>query len=237
MTALVLLPGMDGTGMLSREFLSALGSSVDPFVVTYPPDKALDYSALEHIAHSALPTNRPFILLGESFSGPIAISLASTSPAGLAGLVLCCSYVRNPWPLSSVLRHLIWPVPLSSLPICLLSWLLLGRFSTPELRSALSQAVARVSPAAVRTRLLAVSAVDVSEKLSHVPVPILYLRATEDRLVPHSAARLLSRLAPRACIVDVVAPHLLLQAVPVQAAAIINEFIGQVTPSSMGRVL
>jgi pimeloyl-ACP methyl ester carboxylesterase len=232
MTALVLLPGMDGTGTLLGAFLAALQPSVEPIVVAYPAEKALDYSALEHIARSSLPIGRPFVLLGESFSGPIAISLASTSPAGLAGLILCCSFARTPWPVSGVLRPLIRLLPASALPACLLSWLLLGRFSSPELRFALRQALARVSSAALRSRLSAVLNVDVSQKLRRLSVPLLYLRPTKDRLVPRGAARLVSRMVPGARVVEVAAPHLLLQAVPLQAAAIVNEFISEVTKSS-----
>jgi pimeloyl-ACP methyl ester carboxylesterase len=229
MTALVLLPGMDGTGMLFREFVAALGSSVDATVVRYPPDMALDYSTLKDIARAALPGHRPFVLLGESFSGPIAISLASTSPAGLIGLVLCCSFARNPLPVLGRLRLLVGLVPLKRVPVDLLCRLLLGRFSSPELRSTLNQALGRVSPAALRARLRGVLSIDVSDKLRQLRMPLLYLRATEDRLIPRAAGRLVSRLAPHARMVEVAAPHFLLQAVPSQAAAIVTEFVRELT--------
>ena len=57
-------------------------------------------------------------------------------------------------------------------------------------------------------------------------LPALYLRAraTEDRLVPRSASRLLVRLASNACVVDIELPHFLLQARPDAAAKVIREF-------------
>ena len=85
---LVLLPGMDGSGLFFRDFIAALGPSVRTVVVAYPPDRALDYAALEAIAHQSIPADQPFILVGESFSGPIAIGLAALWPERLAGLVL-----------------------------------------------------------------------------------------------------------------------------------------------------
>lgn len=73
--ALVLLPGMDGTGCLFAPITAALGEDVESMVVRYP-DEELDYSAHEAIARAALPLERPHVLLGESFSGSIAISIA-----------------------------------------------------------------------------------------------------------------------------------------------------------------
>jgi hypothetical protein len=61
MISLVLLPGMDGTGDLFAQFISALGEEYEITVVSYPPDQPLDYSALERIIYSRLPHDRPFI--------------------------------------------------------------------------------------------------------------------------------------------------------------------------------
>lgn len=62
---LVLLPGMDGTGRLFAPFVEALGGALETRVVRYPPRAALDYAALEPIARAAMPSDRPFVLLGE----------------------------------------------------------------------------------------------------------------------------------------------------------------------------
>ena len=65
---------------------------------------------------------------------------------------------------------------------------------------------------------------DVSDALSRIRLAGLYLRATEDRLVPSAAARLFEELAGGR-VVDIEAPHLLLQASPQAAARAIREFI------------
>src|SRR5262245_21849903 len=107
MVALVLLPGMDGTAKLPEEFVAALGPTVEATVVSYPTDRAMGYPELESLVRSRLPVDRPYVLLGESFSGPIAISIAGSCPAGLRALILCGSFARNPRPVLDLLGRLL----------------------------------------------------------------------------------------------------------------------------------
>jgi pimeloyl-ACP methyl ester carboxylesterase len=226
MVALVLLPGLDGTGLLFAGFVAALGSEVEVIVVSYPPDIPLGYSELEPIARSFLPLDRPYFLLGESFSGPIAISIAASSPPGLLGLVLCCSFARNPLPLLVPVRSAIGIVPVAALPMALLSFLVLGRHSSPALRSSLASSLALVAPAVLRTRAHAALSVNASALLSRVKVPVLYLRASEDRVVPRSTSEHILSLAPGSMVVEFVAPHFLLQVLPSPAASTVVAFMG-----------
>ncbi len=220
---LVLLPGMDGTGFLFEEFIAALGPGINPVIVSYPAKQILDYAQLESFAHQHLPIGQPFMLLGESFSGPIAISLAATAPPGLAGLILCCSFARNPRPSLSCLQGIVKFLPITRL-VEALNPLLLGRFGSVRLRSQIKRALAGVSSATLRGRLLAVLTVDVSHALAQVQVPVLYLRASEDWLVPASASQLIAALSPRARVATVEGPHMLLQAAPESSAWEVRKF-------------
>jgi len=89
----------------------------------------------------------------------------------------------------------------------------------------LAGALAQVSAAALRARLAAVANVDVSPELSKVRVPVLYLRASEDRLVPRSAGDAIKRVLPAAGIAELEGPHFLLQTAPVAAARRVAEFV------------
>jgi pimeloyl-ACP methyl ester carboxylesterase len=110
------------------------------------------------------------------------------------------------------------------MPIALLESLLLGRFATPALRMAFRAALAKVSAVVMQARLQEVLAVDVSAKLALVQVPMLYLRAAHDRVVPSNASRLITRLKPDTRVVELDAPHFLLQAVPFEAAHEVRAF-------------
>jgi pimeloyl-ACP methyl ester carboxylesterase len=222
---LVLLPGMDGTGELFRPFVAAIGNRFCVKVVEYPVSETLGYSDLESIVRSALPKDGPFLILGESFSGPIAVAVAASRPQGLIGLVLCCTFVRNPHPRLRSLSLLIGALPTGPLFIRAAGTALLGHFSTPALREMFVQAVTKVAPAVLRGRLRSVLTVDVADDLASVNVPILYLRAAADAVVPAAAAELIKSIRPETQVVKVTAPHFLLQAAPKKAAALVGKFV------------
>jgi pimeloyl-[acyl-carrier protein] methyl ester esterase len=193
-------------------------------VVTYPNDEPRDYAGHEVIARARLPVDRPFVLLGESYSGPIAVSIAASAPPGLIGLVLCCSFARNPRPALSWLRPFVRFVP-TRVPATVPGWFLLGGFSTKRLHAALTAAIAQIAPETLRSRLASVMDVDVTAQLARVRVPVLYLRATRDRVVPARVSREVLQSIPTARVVDIEGPHLLLQTAPAMAAQHMKSFV------------
>lgn len=227
MTTLV-LPGMDGTGILFEPFLRALPSDLPFKVVRYPGSDALGYEDLESFVLDALPSEGQLVLLGESFSGPLAVSLAARLAGRVSGLVLCCTFVRNPRPALAVLKPLARLISHQVLPIAFTARLLLGPYATPGLRILLRKALAQVSPAVLRARLEAVVAVDASAALATVKVPVLYLQATQDALVPPSAAQLALNACPAMRVVPVRGPHCLLQAAPAETAALVAALVREI---------
>jgi len=220
---LVLLPGMDGTGLLFAPFIAALQGACEVVALAYPNDRPLGYDALRDWALAALPAVGPLVLLGESFSGPVAIALAAALPERTKGLVLCCTFVRNPWPELSWLKPLarVLPPP----PARAAAGMLFGRCSTLELRAMLARSLATLAPAVLRARLRAVIDVDASATLATVRTPILYLRADEDRLVPRSALTQIEELVPGMRVMRFEAPHALLQTCPAETAKAVADFM------------
>jgi pimeloyl-[acyl-carrier protein] methyl ester esterase len=198
---------MDGTGSLLAEFIAALPSGLQPVVVTYPVDRSMDYAELEQLARASLPAERPFVLVGKSFSSPIAISLAASKPAGLRGLVLVCSFARSPISVPSGLSSVISRFPVKLIPTRITAALLLGCYVSRPLRERLSAAISKVHPAAWRARLNAVLSADVAVCVSSIRVPVLYLRAAQDRVVPRRASELIGKLLPSTQVVELEAPH------------------------------
>ena len=97
MTRLVILPGLDGTASLRHAFTSIIAphfTAVD--LIAYPSDIALDYAELQTWVRDRLPADGNFVLLGESFSGPIAIRLAGERPRELVAMVLAATFATPP---------------------------------------------------------------------------------------------------------------------------------------------
>ncbi len=227
MPTLVLIPGLDGTGDFFPPLLESLGDDVRTHVVRYPVAGAYDYATCQQLVRAKLPADEPYVLLGESFSGPVAISLAAQAPPGLAGIILCCTFVANPRPRLAFIRPLLPFLPFhgSGSSLRLSRFLVLGRWITPAIRELHQKILSSVPANTIRRRLEAVADCDVRESLAGVRVPIMCLAARHDRLIPRAAARLIRRQAPAATLVEIEAPHCLLQCEPRQAATQIRAFL------------
>jgi pimeloyl-ACP methyl ester carboxylesterase len=172
-----------------------------------------------------VPNGKEFLVLGESFSGPVALLLAARRPPGLRGVILSASFVRSPLPsFARRFRGLIRPWWFRAVPSALTRRALLGRFATGSLGKMVEAAINAVQPEVLAERVRAVLAVDVGKQLRECPVPILYLAATEDRLIPRRTVAHIRRLQPRVQVVSVIGPHLLLQAAPERAARTMEMF-------------
>ncbi|MEJ0085562.1 MAG: alpha/beta hydrolase [Pseudomonadota bacterium] len=224
MTRLVLLPGLDGTGELFAPFIDAL-AGFPAQVVAYPPDRVMSYAEYAAHARAQLPRDEDFVLLAESFSGPIGIAIAASAPSNLKALILCVTFASNPLPVFGIFSRLIGALPPARLPPQLAApWLYAGRAS-PELRRVHTEAMAQVAPKVVNARVAAILKVDHRMLLQKVAVPLLYLRATRDRLIPRSACRAIQRLRPDMEIAEIEAPHFLLQTEPQRCVAAIMNFL------------
>ena len=225
MTALVVLPGLDGTATLHSEFCAAASHSFGSVtVIPYPPQQSLDYRTLEALVRAALPATETFVLLGESFSGPIVLSIAADPPTNLIGVVLSTSFDRPPVPRLSPFAALARFAPVRLVPLSMLSWWLLGRWETPGLKASLQGALRAVSPSVLRFRA-ATALRTKTPALAAISVPGLYLRATEDRLLAASAGEHICSSVPQCTITDIAGPHLLLQAAPDACVRAIGDFV------------
>ena len=225
---LVLLPGLDGTGKLFAEFLKVLDPSFNATVIGYPKDVPAGYAELETLVRAALPADRPFMLLGESFSGPIAIRIAASPPPGLVGLILCGTFASNPFPYLAWARPLAAYLPLKHLPRWARAPLMWGSARPSRAPRQSERAMAGVSAVVIRHRIAALLAVDETPALRKIALPTLVLRATRDRVVSSSATERVMRGIVHAQRVDIDGPHLLLQTRAAQCAAAVQAFAARI---------
>ena len=225
---LVLLPGLDGTGLLFEPLCRELSSFIQPVIVNYPSDREMSYDELLSLTLPKLPTTGPYILLGESYGGPLALKIAAARPMGLCGLILSASFVTCPhgyvpkWASHLVVPALFYPAPLLAKLKAVV-----GRYSTPEIQALISRGLATVSPAVIAARVREVITIDVSKELLACPVPILYIQATHDYVVPASNLVQIQELRPDIRVIRVEAPHMILQTQAARSAEIIEGFINE----------
>jgi len=220
---------MDGTGRLFRPFLEVLPPDIVPSVVSYPADIPLTYAQTEELVWKALPREGEFALLGESYSGPIALRIAARRPQGLRAVVLAASFALAPSSKAAAAIGLLrsWPFRIPP-PDWLINKLLLGPGAPAPLVSEFKQVVRQVGPKVLARRLRDILAVDVREELKACPYPILCLAASEDRLVPQHIYWSMAALRPDLELVRMSGPHCLLPRYPAAAADHIRRFLCRV---------
>jgi pimeloyl-ACP methyl ester carboxylesterase len=224
----ILLPGLDGTGRLFEPFVKALPSHLKASVIAYPADAPETYSDLATRVRKALPHDRSFAIVAESFSGPVAIEVAAMKPSGLVALILVGAFVRQPVRFVPAWRLLV-PSYLFRLPLpaCLLRWLVAGDGAPEKLLFETRAALRLVKPAVLASRFSEVLSVNVADRFLRVQVPMLYVTGTRDRLLAPTTVQELQRLRPDLEVVSIEAPHFILQRCPAEAAAVISRFLAR----------
>ena len=227
-----LLPGMDGTGELLADLRGRLSPHRPVTVVAYPTDQPLGHEALAAFVSDRLPEGR-FVILGESFSGPIAIEIAARMPERVAGLVLASTFARHPLPRALV--HAIPLVDVARLPRRLIEGLLLGRHGTPKLKAQLAAILAKLPRGVMQARARDTLQVDVRARLRAIVCPALCLVGRHDRLIGRRCVADLRSGLRDATFVEFDAPHMLLETHAAEAASAIERFCATLIAHRRGR--
>jgi pimeloyl-ACP methyl ester carboxylesterase len=230
LSALLLLPGLDGTARLFSPLVPYLPAGWRAVPVAYPVTRVLDLDALVALARSHVVVGEPTVVIAESFSGPVGLRLANEHLSNLTGLVLVATFVTPPMGL--VLRGLVrlgagvgarLPVPRR-----MIRSLMLGRYGDEELLAEIEVSISSVSAPVLASRIRMLASVDAMSDLRSCAVPILYLGGTEDRLVPSTCTEQIIA-EPSIANRFLHAPHLVLQTQPEAAAEEIANFLARLS--------
>jgi pimeloyl-ACP methyl ester carboxylesterase len=214
----VLLPGLDGTGSLFRWFVEKLPASVTPRVIRYSPQVPSTYHELETQVFKQLPSYEMYILIAESYSGPLAALLGARAKPNLQAIVLVASFVQPIGGPTKLLRP--WLFKLRP-PRWFLRRLLLGSCSTDVLET-LEEAIATVSPRVLATRFQNASKATVGEALARCSCRVVYLLPSRDLLLGERGLRGVLTARPGTEVLHCPGPHLLLQCNPSDAVRILE---------------
>lgn len=224
----VFLPGMDGTGMLFDPVIRLWPANAPPpLVLSYPSDQLLSYDQLKAYVMDRLPTQEPFILIAESFGGPLAVRVAADRPPMLKGLVLCATFVRPPqaW-LGRWMTRWIGPYLFKGplLPT-LGKWSMRAQGLADWQIQLLLKAITHDRPKVLAYRLKEIAQVDAVADLKNCPVPVLCLYAERDLFLTRRCHELIGKVTPNVQLIGLDTPHFLLQSKPAEALQYIQAFI------------
>ena len=216
---IILLPGMDGTGKLFEPFRSSLPAST--IVVSLPQSGSQTYEVLANHIAEQLP-NEEFIIVAESFSGPIAALLAEKYLENLKAIVFVATFLSCPKPVLVSLAKLIPLKSLLSIPFAkvLISRYLLAGFNYATFITALKE----VPNSILKERLSSIRTLNMVKRRSNLRA--LYLRASSDCLVSSSQIGLFQKSFPNLQVECVQGTHFLLQSNPKACSEIISKFAG-----------
>lgn len=223
-TTIVLLPGMDGTGELLGALADRLALHRPVQLFAYPLDRSLGYAQLASYVVERAP-NHPFVVLGESFSGPIAIEIAATDPRAV-GLVLASSFARHPLPVQlAKFTRLLDP---RWIPKRIIATALMGSTATPDRTAHLHRVLATVPREVLQHRAREALLVDKRDRLREVTCPVLCLQGRFDRLVSRRQVDEIVTAQPGCQVHWLDSSHMLLATHPEAAVKAINQFCEQV---------
>ena len=139
---IVLLPGLDGTGDLFDRVAPLLNARLSVDVMRYPQDPTLGYAGYAELVRNYVGTRSVF-LLGELFSGPVAIRVATQLGAQIRGVVSVATFVENPWP-AWLIRWAARVDPKTT-PSKIRDAILMGEYADAELTSKVDEIVRTIS--------------------------------------------------------------------------------------------
>ena len=227
----VLLPGLDGTGALFKPFIEALPHDIETLVVSYPPNLKLNYEALVEFVIGHLPQEE-FILVAESFSGPIAYMLALRKLENLKAVIFVATFLDNPRPFLLSLSRLL---PLSyifsrPIPNFIVKAFLLGMTANKQLISLFKKNIKQVSADVLSFRLQEIT--HLTEGHQSCELKATYIQAMDDKLVPGNCVQNFKKQFNNIDILQIEGPHLILQTQSLACAEIVADEIRLISKRS-----
>ena len=224
---LVLMPGLDGTGLSFEPLLPLIPADTKVTVIRYPTDKLLSFGETVECAAAQIAAADPPVVIAESFSGPVAVRMIGSGRIKAKYLVLCATFTRSPhplvWRIARFLRlHLILR---PDMPKLFFQFILGDDQFISALKPLWKRVHADVPAAVLGHRLDIINRTDVTEWLEKISIPCLYLQATDDRIVPASCLTDFQRGIPHLAVKRLKTPHFILQARPQACLDAIEEFI------------
>ena len=220
-TDVVLLPGLHGSRTLYASFVALAPPWASCRPLGLPTVGEQSFDGIAGALEPELRSLEGFVLMGESFSGPIAARLAGRLGQKVALTVLCNPLVRMPFTppvrLAAALAASRWMPAWFAAAVLAAGDRSLGR--------AVLEAVRLLPKEVLRTRLAWASLATSEDLGPHLTAPLLVILGTKDHLVSPAHTKALLKRIPFHTIAEIEGPHLIAQTRPADVwKAISDEF-------------
>ncbi len=224
---LILLPGMDGTGILFQPFLDIFPDKIETQVITFPCNEKLSYQELISYVCDKLPKDNDYVLLAESFSGPIAYEISKKENERLKAVIFVASFIQPPNKLLSLAKVIpfYFLIP-KKLPEFILR-LLLGSWANKELNLLINKALSKVSSQAMEFRVKEMACL--STHIEPIEKNCIYIQANSDNLVSQRNAISIESVSKNFKLFKVEGSHFVLQVNPEDCSKIISNELNLLT--------
>jgi pimeloyl-[acyl-carrier protein] methyl ester esterase len=219
----LLLPGLDGIGKLLSRFVQLRPPSFSCDVVAYG-DGFAEFDEYINAVKVRLRADTKIVLIAESFSGPIATHVASRYPEQVAGIIFAASFVNPPHPVLLNVAS-VTPTPaFGAMRTTLVNHFCVNGVYEKNVIDEANVVVGELESAVIKRRLMLLASL---AKLAHaqIDIPVLSLRATQDRLITRVATSSITTTFLKTISIDIDSPHFLLQARPEECWRHIEKFV------------
>ncbi len=223
---LVLMPGMDGSGLLYQPLsakLKRLGLEHQIEPLNPHQDK---WAYIDYLEQKYSSQTQPLALVAESYAGHIATQIAIRGKLNIQKMVLMATFLQKPTRLTQLEKLL--PTSLIQkppLPNLLLGKALFGKNSNQELLDLFFQAMDEVTSNQLTQRIRDMRQLTApNEQLS---TPALYIQASDDWLVPARNYQPFKKVFSNLGFSQLNGSHLIAQTQAEKCAFLIDSFVSK----------
>ena len=216
---IILLPGLDGTGILFEKLLEEIPSVFDVEVVSYDSIKAVSYSS-QAIEIAERFKHEDIFIVGESYSGRVVYELCQILGGHVKGVVFLASFISRPSAMSRVASimplGLLKPNRLSRFMLYLFGFNMAGG---PEVVAPVFQSLQKTDKRKLKLRLSNIA--HLAKPTEKIDCPVTYIRPSTDLLVGINSVKYLASMCSNFSRAKVNGGHFIAQSNPVVCAKVI----------------
>lgn len=218
---IILLPGVDGTGILFEPFVNTFKADVPVEVMPLTTDS--DQSILNQVSIIEQAVgDEEVILIVESYSGLLAYELAKRNKIRIKQIFFFGCFLQPPSFIGKLGRFL--PVRLLNIiPDKVIAHILFNRWSSVELIALFRKAIAAGNFSNLKKRIRIIGTYHKPSQV--IDVPCVYIQATMDNLVSAYNLKAFEDLCSNLQVEVVEATHMLLQTQPQTMSQLIHKHL------------